>query len=595
MIRFGYGMAHFPALRNEGRWYVDRTRFIRLLEDTVRTPVFLRPRRFGKSLWLSTLASYYDVAQAKDFERLFGNLDIGRNPTPLHNQYFILRWDFSVVAAFGDLIDLKQRLYDYLNGRVFDFNLRYKQYLPQPVTINPHNGLESFEALVNTVAATSHKLYLLIDEYDNFANEIAFSDTREAIERFNALTQTDGLVKSLFKAIKGAVGLGVLERVFITGMSPMPLADITSGFNIAQDITHLPEFHDLCGFREAEVADALHQVITDYGMSETQFTDALDTMRQFYDGYTFHQNAKYRLYNPTLTLYFLHRLAVACEYPKNMLDVNLSLDQAKLAYMARRAGGEQFLFDLAPDDGAVGVQKIIPSFRLSDMMDMQADSLIYRSLLYYLGVLTLNGYLPEEGLRLQIPNLVTRTLYFEQIRRLTLPTGKMSDEMNEGARLWRWRGDPAKLCAFVEQHFLHQLSNRDYLHFNEQTLKSILMAYLYDDWNYILQSEPELGRGYADLVMTVQPQSRPRGMCDLLIEFKYVKLAEVKLDGMALRSMSHEDVAALPTVQTALDAASAQVQSYAVRLRRMIGAGEKLRCAVVVAIGFERLVWRVVG
>jgi len=226
------------------------------------------------------------------------------------------------------------------------------------------------------------------------------------------------------------------------------------------------------------------------------------------------------------------------------------------------------------------------------MMDMQADSLTYRSLLYYLGVLTLNGYLPEQGLRLQIPNLVTRTQYFEQIRRFTLPTGKMSDQMNEGARLWRWRGDPAQLCAFVEQHFLQQLSNRDYLHFNEQTLKSIFMAYLYDDLNYVLQSEPELGRGYADLVITVQAQARPRGMCDLLIEFKYIKLAEVKLDGTSLRAMSDDDVAALPAVQAALDAASAQVQTYAARLRQMIGAGEKLRCAVVVAVGVERLVWR---
>ena len=118
------------------------------------------------------------------------------------------------------------------------------------------------------------------------------------------------------------------------------------------------------------------------------------------------------------------------------------------------------------------------------------------------------------------------------------------------------------------------------------------MAYLYDDWNYILQSEPELGRGYADLVMTVQPQSRPRGMCDLLIEFKYVKLAEVKLDGATLRAMPYDEVATLPAVQAALDSASAQVQTDVARLRQMIGAGEKLRCAVVVALGFERLVWR---
>ncbi len=553
-------------------------------------PVFLRPRRFGKSLWLSTLASYYDVAQAKDFGRLFGDLDIGRDPTPLHNQYFILRWDFSMVAAYGSDDDLRRYLFNHLNVSMRGFASRYRHWLYDEINFNETDALASFQSLIEAVEKTDHKLYLLIDEYDNFANEIAFSDTREAVDRFNALTQTDGLIKSLFKTIKGAVGTGVLERVFITGVSPMLLADITSGFNIAQDITHLPEFHDLCGFSEAEIAGVLRQVIAQCGMSATQYTEALDTMRRFYDGYIFEESATQRLYNPTLALYFLHRLATACTYPKDLLDVNLSLDQAKLEYMARRAGGEVFLFDLAPDNGAVGVSHIVNSFRIRDMMDMRADSSTYRSLLYYLGVLTLNGYLPEQGLRLQIPNLVTRTLYFDQIRRFTLPDAKHIEMVNEGARRWRWRGEANLLCQFVEQHFLRTFSNRDYLHFNEQTLKTIFMAYLYDDLNYVLGSELELGRRYADMVMTVRSQSRHLGLLDLLIEFKYVKLSEVRLDAASVRNLSHDELTALPAVHAALTAAQTQVEAYAARLRDGLGAGQRLRSHVLVAVGFERLI-----
>ncbi len=589
MLRFGYGTADFPKLRNQNLWYQDRTAFIRVLEDTVYYPVFLRPRRFGKSLWLSTLASYYDLAQAKAFERLFGDLDIGRNPTPLHNQYFVLRWDFSNVVAYGHLTQIKQSLFNHINIRIGGFRSHYRQWLQDEIKIDENDALASFQSLVEAVQNINGKLYLLIDEYDNFANELAFSDTSEAIDRFNALTQTDGLLKSLFKIIKGMVGTGTLDRVFITGVSPMLLADITSGFNIAQDITHRVEYHDLCGFSESEIATILRQVTDQCGLSAAQYDDALDTMRRFYNGYMFNEDANTRLYNPTLALYFLDHVRRTCKYPSEMLDVNLSLDQAKLEYMARRAGGEQFLFDLAPHGGAVGVPNIIHSFHLRDMMDMRADDITYRSLLYYLGILTLNGYLPEQGLRLEIPNLVTRGLYFQQIRRFTLPDAQHIQKVTEGARRWRWRGEPQFLCEFVEQYFFKTFSNRDYLQFSEQTVKIIFMAYLYDDLNYLLRSELEVGRGYADVVMTVRPESRPRGMLDLLIEFKYVSLTDAKIDGATAHSLSREQIMALPAVLTALDQAYAQINRYAPHLRAIIGPDQRLRSFIVLALGFDRI------
>ena len=235
-MHFPYGLADFWSIRNEGYFYVDRTDRIPLIEEAGKQLLFLRPRRFGKSLWLSMLENYYDLARAEDFERLFGGLKIGQNPTPLHNRYFILKLNFSTVSASGDHAAIRRALHQNVNDEIGGFNQRYQDYLPQPVILHEENALSSLRRLLTVISETPYRLYVLIDEYDNFANEVMISPLH-GTNRYEELVEGEGVIKTFFKALKdGAEGRGI-DRVFLTGVSPVVLSDMTSGYNVTTDLS----------------------------------------------------------------------------------------------------------------------------------------------------------------------------------------------------------------------------------------------------------------------------------------------------------------------------------------------------------------------
>jgi len=345
------GTPTFRDLIEGGFLYVDKTEAIYPLIRYPKGIYFLaRPRRFGKSVWISTLANYYDVARADDFTMLFGDLAIGQDPTPLHNQHFILRWDFSKVAAFGEVETIIQVVYDHINAQIEAFGVRYAAWLPQPITIHAENAISSFESLLSAIAGQPYKLYLLIDEYDNFANEIAMGGARSDTERYEKMVTGDGVLKTVFKNIKAAMGEGRMDRVFVTGVSPMLLSDLTSGFNTATDISLERQMHDLCGFTTLEVVQMTEKVGSQCGFTPAVVEQMIALMRIFYNGYTFLPDAKEALYNPTLTLYFLDKVQLDREPPQKMLDVNLAMDKNKLEYIAGRPGGETVILNLMEDE-----------------------------------------------------------------------------------------------------------------------------------------------------------------------------------------------------------------------------------------------------
>lgn len=184
MIKFPYAISNFRLLQTEGYYYVDRTDRIPLLEDAGFQLLWLRPRRFGKTLLLSMLENYYDVARADQFDALFGKLAIGKKPTPLHNRYFVMKWDFSVIATGGSAAELQQGTYDHINAQIHRFTIEYEKFLTHPIVIHPQNALVSFASLLASISQTPYKLYLLIDEYDNFANEVLMSNAREGQQRY---------------------------------------------------------------------------------------------------------------------------------------------------------------------------------------------------------------------------------------------------------------------------------------------------------------------------------------------------------------------------------------------------------------------------
>ncbi|MCP4703879.1 MAG: AAA family ATPase, partial [candidate division Zixibacteria bacterium] len=221
------------------------------------------PRRFGKSLLLSMLENYYDVAKSSEFEQLFGELEIGKNPTEKHNQYLVMKWDFSNVNPEGGTQQIQQRLNRYINRCIQDFADNYQTLLLKNIQIEPTDAIDSFLALLNAVRQTPYRLYLLIDEYDNFANDLMMGRGELNPERYKTLLSTEGSLKAIFRAVKSASSGNGLERVFITGVSPVLMSDITSAYNVAKNIYHEPEFNALCGFQEVEIKAILTQIVTE--------------------------------------------------------------------------------------------------------------------------------------------------------------------------------------------------------------------------------------------------------------------------------------------------------------------------------------------
>jgi len=283
-MRFPYAVSEFEKIRTRDEVYIDKTHHIPFLEDWGDELLFLRPRRFGKSLWLSTLMTYYDVAKADDFERLFGALAIGQNPTPLHNQYMIMWWDFSTIRSHGSIEQIEVALHEHINERIASFIDKYKSFLTTEVRIHPTNALISFDSAINAANLSGYKLYLFIDEYDNFANEIMMGVQGSNQQRYMDFVKGEGIFKTFFKNIKSLASGRGLDRVFVTGVAPIVLNDTTSGSNTFQDLTWDMRLNDLCGFTEAEVRTMVEQVIDECSLPHAQVDEVLDQMRSFYDG-----------------------------------------------------------------------------------------------------------------------------------------------------------------------------------------------------------------------------------------------------------------------------------------------------------------------
>jgi len=593
MLKFPYGLADFYRLRTEGYVYLDRTTYLPLLEELGDQLLFLRPRRFGKSLLLSLLENYYDLGKADQFERLFGDLAIGQHPTPRHNQYFVLKWDFSMVSAVGGPEQIQQTLHDHLNGAIDGFNQMYQRWLSVSVPVNASNAIASLQALSNVVRQTPHRLYLLIDEYDNFANEVLMGAPPFEVERYKALLSGEGSLKTVFKAIKALSSGGGVEKVFITGVSPVVLSDLTSGYNIAKNIYLEPRFYDLCGFRESEVADLLNRLVRACHFPAEHATEALKMMRTFYNGYRFDAAAEECIYNPTLALYFFDHWQRRGQAPRQMLDSNLAMDRGKLRYIAQLPQGKELLVAALNDTTPVIIPHLADRFGVEDMTLAPKDQTFMASLLYYFGVLTLDGLTPLGKLRLKIPNVVIQELYVERLQLLLLPDLNR-DELASAAETFFTTGNLQPVCDFIEQRYFAVFDNRDYRWANELTVKTAFLTLLFNDLWYLIDSEPALSRMYADLTLLVRPDMRQAPLLDVVLEFKYLSLADLRLSGADVRHMQQDDLRDLPVVQEQFAAARQHLRQYWQTLTATRSA-LRLHAYVVAALGFERLLWEEVN
>ena len=584
MLRFPYAISDFHALRTQGYLYLDRTTAIPDLEAAGKQLVFLRPRRFGKSLLLSMLAHYYDMNMAGEFAALFGGLAISQQPTAEHNQYLMLRFDFSKVSAKGNVDDIQRSLFIHLNLAIQDFMQRYQPMLKHGVTIM-EDALGSLQSVMDAVKNSGYAIYLLIDEYDNFANEVLVHDVGNR-QRYSDLLESEGVVKTLFKIIKAGASEGKIARVFITGVSPLVLSDMTSGYNVATSIYLEPRFNALCGISHAELEGLVAEVMQACGQDATQQADVLNTMKQFYNGYRFcEQPDSALLYNPTLAFYFLRHYQMEGKPPRQLLDGNLAMDASRIRYIANLPGGASVIGNILDEQNPVLLPYLENQFGVEQLHRLQHDARYMVSLLYFFGVLTISGLGGAlEELRLEVPNRVIYALYVETLREKTLPDLAQRREVEGLAKQFYQTADLQPLADYLETSYFKAFNNRDYRWGNELTIKAAFMSLLFDDTYYIMDSEAALQRRYADLLMIIRPDMRRLAVLkDVVLEFKYLSLADVGLTAEGVRRQNRETLQQMPVVQTALQAALLQLRDYQRVLVEKYREPQRLRCLAVVA------------
>jgi hypothetical protein len=594
-LKFPYGFSDFHLIRTENYFYVDRTSHIPLIEAAGHQLLFLRPRRFGKSLLLSMLENYYDVAKADEFEKLFGDLAIGKNPTPKHNQYLVMTWDFSIIEPQDDAKGMRKSLHDNLNNSCRNFAEYYQDYFSYTIRIDEENAISSFQSVLIAVQTTPYKLYLLIDEYDNFANEVMMRRGEINPELYKALLSAESLLKTFFRAVKSASSGQGLERVFITGTSAILLNDMITGYNVAENIYLMPEFNDLCGFKQAEVEAVLKKVVVECGLKPEDAKDALVIMQAFYNGYTFSDMSNESIYNPTLALYCLKYLQHNCQFPSQMLDENLTMDFNKLTYLSRLPNGIAILKQALNKTPPLILSLLANRFGIEQMLKTNQSNKFIISLLYYLGILTLDGKTELRQLRFKIPNNVVRKLYVEHLFEILLPQETEREEVRLLAEDFYQSADLQPICDFMTERYFKVFDNRDYKDANELTIKTAFLTVLFNDVWYMMDSEMAVQRRYTDLTMLVRPDFRHSNLQNFLLEFKYLKLSEVGLSGEEVKKLTMAELEALKLVQDSVEQAKQQLLDYRTELESKYDNVFKLQLISVVAVGFDRLVWKTIS
>jgi len=596
-----YAISNFEKIRLEGFEYIDRTSRIPLTENVGQYLLFLRPRRFGKSLWLTTLRTYYDIAKADSFEKIFSGTWIGDNPTLIHNKYFVLEWDFSCVDCSGN--NVEQSLYNHINDCIYAFASYYEDMLPAKIKVYPDQAISSFASLLSVVRKTGHQLYLFIDEYDNFANEM-IANRRE--EEYFSITGLGGFMKTLFKQLKSATKGNGLDRIYLTGVTPILLSDVTSGDNIRTDIHMLPDFSDLCGFTDSEIkylickfADSMetaprykHKEITSIFPNGKQkwVNDIYNLMKNLYDGYIFSPYTDKRIYNPTLVMYLLKQLEqLYGELPESLIDHNLVTDEGRLEYISDLPGGKEMILALNQEK-SVDISMVTSRFGLKVMTSLNSKNKTFMaSYLYFMGMLTLSKKVKTGARVLKIPNPVTQTLYIDEIVQWMVPDPMIRDDGHEAAIKFLSDGQISPLKKYIEKQIYPTFNWRDRRWVNELTIKTIFMSLLLNN-NYIMISERQSRSGYADLALIVRPDCREFQLIDSLIEFKFIKTKDLKIKN--IKKMSDSSLFKLDCVKAKLMEAKTQAKKYSKELIDEFGDVLKLQTYAVISIGFDRLLYK---
>lgn len=513
-----YGMTDFTSIIRENYYYIDKTRYIPEIERTARFFFFVRPRRFGKSLFLNMLEYYYDCYQKDLFDELFGDLYVGRHPTANRNKYLTLKLSFAGISA--DPVKMQDSFENYC-GRMLDaFAEKYEALFRDGFVEKTHQAqwaISKLNLICTTMRNLGLKMYLVLDEYDNFANNVLAS---YGSERYHALTHGDGFLREFMKSVKDNTD-NVIERMYITGVSPVTMDDLTSGFNIADNYSTDARFNGMIGFCETEVR-ALLGYYKEQGRISHTIDELVEMMRPWYDNYCFSGRSlnESPMYNSDMVLYFVNRYLADQLPPDNMIDTNCRTDYNKLRHLIQmdRTFGlhASVIQEIITTGGTFGM--INPGFSAQDIV--KPDN--FKSLLFYYGILTIKGARGPQ-MQLSIPNQVVREQLYNYLVEVYRNTGQMDlnvDELNNLMFRMAYEGEWESYFRYIATQLKAQSAIREFME-GEAHVKGFILAYMGMNRYYMVQPEYEMNKGYSDFYMQPNLPQLPDMPYSYVVEVKY--------------------------------------------------------------------------
>ena len=510
-IKIPYGMSNFERMRTKNYVYVDKTKWITHLEK-LDTVVHLRPRRFGKSLFVSMLANYYDVNATDQFDRLFKGLYIHKNPTPNKNSYYILRFNFSGIATKdadtvleGFQVKVKQGLEKFIS----DYKLNIQVDDSRSPAIMLGNMLSAFEKL-----ELKDKVYILIDEYDHFTNAVL---THVGLQGLMDLVHRGGMVRSFYEVIKEKTETGVIERFFATGVMSVSLDSMTSGFNIAKNITTRDDFTDMMGF----TVDEVKQLLKDVGLTAVEQNEVYEILKLNYNGYLFSKERQVKMFNSTLIMYYLEYYLPRRAHPGSLVDPNLNQKGVTIRNLVNLKNSEanyEVVEEIVKNGTTTGM--------LSDFIDIDEryDKNDFMTLMFNIGLLTIKE--TKMNTVFEIPNKIIEFVFLDYLRgMLEKKQGYMIDVRDQEKALFEL-GEDGKIDEITRQvsDFLQHLSVRDHIDFDEKYIKVIYKTMLSMNEQYFIYDEFPAKQGFTDLILLKTPMSYAQ--YEYAIELKHLKKSE---------------------------------------------------------------------
>ncbi|KIM10017.1 MAG: hypothetical protein KU38_08245 [Sulfurovum sp. FS08-3] len=505
MKKIPYGISDFIRIKSEDFYFIDKTPYIEMIENYPSSfLMFLRPRRFGKSLLIAILEAYYDIHFKEDFEAIFKDTYIINHKTKEASSYLVLRFDFSAIDVSNVEESFKQHLVLRMKSFVKKYNLAIEFANDRPISMLNH--------IFDTIQNNNLKLYLLIDEYDNFANKLLLNNQNEYL---NLVSQKTASFKQLFTVLKaGASGNNApIRRMFITGVTPMTMYDVTSGFNIGDNISLHKDFNNMIGLNDGE----LNEILKHY---ELDTKVEVSVLQEWYNNYKFNVKSE-AVYNTDMILYFINKFRAENEMPKEMIDINVRSDYSKLKtiiYTNKKLNGNFTTLQTLIGGDSISMSNLVQDF---SALDLNKEN-NFKSFMFYLGLVSikdrqfdLNVHIPNETVKRIDIDFLKDALEIENIFEINI------SQLEREFKKFALDGE-LDIFKYLASMIKESTGIRDYI-YSEATIKSMYLAYLSLTPYFVIKSEAEMNKGFCDIFLKpLNPYVEYIG----LVEFKYIKREE---------------------------------------------------------------------